>query len=272
MGPLLLSMARETVLWPLAATLVVIALSLLLRRHVPIQIPGALALCAGFLTGYALIYGTFSFPPKEAQGWIPYFLALNVALFSYDDLIGFPRKTRLILQASLSILYSLLIFSPLFRTGFSLRLSIASVVLWFALWVMLDGESSFALFFVAIGNAVVSATTGSTMLGQLGGALAAVLGMHLLFNIPKSRIPLGHAGVAVSLAVLASLMLIGRTYAETALVPNLLLLAAVPIDFAARKAFGNRERLVPYIGAAFALIPVAIASYMAVKSYMAQEY
>lgn len=224
------------------------------------------------MTGYALIYGIFSFPPREAQGWIPCFLALNVALFSCDDLIGFPNKTRFILQASLSILYSLLILFPLFRTGFPIWPFIASVVLWFGLWVMLDGENSFALFFVAIGNAVVSATTGSTLLGQLGGVLAAVLGMHLLFNIPKNRIPLGHAGTAVALAVLASLMLIGRTYAETAILPNLLILAAIPIDFAARKAFKNRERLAPYIGAAFALIPVAIASIMAVKSYLAQEY
>ncbi len=272
MGPLLLSMARETVLWPLAASLPLLVLALLSRKHLPVQIPGALAICAGFLTGYALIYGAFSFPPGEAQGWIPYFLALNIAIFSYDDLVGFPPKTRIILQAILSILGALLIFSPLFRTGFPFWLFIASSVLWFGLWVMLDAENSFALFFVAMGNAMVSATTGSTMLGQFGGVLAAVLGMHVLFNIPRSRIPLGHAGAAVSLAILASLMLIGRAYAETALIPNLLLLAAFPIDFAARRIVGKNEKRAPYIGAAFALIPVAIASIMAVKSYLAQQY
>lgn len=272
MGPLLLSMARETVLWPLSVALILLAFAFAYRRILPVQIPGALAIGAGFLTGYAMIYGAFSFPPQEAQGWIPYFVALNLLLFSYDDLAAFPKKFRLTLQAILSLLGSLLIFSPLIKSGFPVGIFMASAALWFGLWALLDGESSFAIFFVAAGNAVVSATTGSTMLGQFGGVLAAVLGAHLLFNIPKSRIPLGHAGTAVSLAILAPLMLIGRTYAETALLPDLLLLAAFPIDFAARRIFRNREQLAPLVGGGLALIPVAVASFMAMKSYLAQEY
>ncbi len=269
---MLLSMARETILWPSAAALAAMMLGFLLRDARFKPIVSALATGAGFLVGYTLIYGNFAFPPIEAQGWLPALLAVNFLVFSFDDLAGFSRKIRIALQGALSISGSALILLPLFKTGFpALQLAAASL-LWFGLWIVLDGRNGPVLFLVAAGNAIVSATTGSTMLGQLGGVLAAVLGGHLAFNFPKSHIPLGHAGTAVAVTILASLMLIGHAYAETALIPSLLLLCAVPADFLGKHLGRNRKNLEMLICGALALIPVAIASAIAIRSYLAQEY
>ncbi|MHB1300365.1 MAG: MraY family glycosyltransferase [Burkholderiales bacterium] len=272
MAPMLLSMARETVLWPLAATVAAMMFGFFLRdaRFKPIL--SALATGAGFLVGYALIYGTFAFPPIEAQGWLPCLIAVNFLVFSFDDLKGFSHKTRMALQGALSIAGAALILLPLFKTGFPALQLAVSALLWFGLWIALDGRNGPVLFLVAAGNAIVSATTGSTLLGQLGGVLAAVLGGHLAFNFPKSRIPLGHAGAAVAVTTLASLMLIGHAYAETALIPSLLLLCAIPADFLGKYLSRNRKGLEMIICGALALVPVAIASTIALKSYLSQEY
>ncbi|MHB1100853.1 MAG: hypothetical protein ACYCZR_15015 [Burkholderiales bacterium] len=276
MAPMLLSMARETVLWPLAATVAAMMFGFFLRDARFKPIVSALATGAGFLVGYTLIYGTFAFPPIEAQGWLPCLMAANFLVFSFDDLKGFSHKTRMALQGALSIAGTALILLPLFKTGFpALQLAVSALLwfgLWFGLWIALDRRNGPVLFLVAAGNAIVSATTGSTMLGQLGGVLAAVLGGHLAFNFPKSHIPLGHAGTAVAVTILASLMLIGHAYAETALIPSLLLLCAIPADFLGKYLGRNRKSLEMIICGALALIPVAIASAIALKSYLSQEY
>lgn len=272
MAPMLLSMARETILWPSAASLAAMLFGLFPcdARFKPVV--SAIATGAGFLVGYTLIYGTFAFPPIEPQGWLPALLAVNILIFSFDDLAGFSPKIRIALQGALSIAGSALILLPLFKTGFpALQLALSSL-LWFGLWIALDGRNGPVLFLVAAGNAIVSATTGSTMLGQLGGVLAAVLGWQLAFNFPKSRIPLGHAGTAVAVTILAGLMLIGHAYAETAFIPSLLLLCAIPADLLGKHLSRNRKSLEMVICGALALIPVAIASAIAIRSYLAQEY
>lgn len=272
MAPMLLSMARETILWPSAAALAAMLLGLLLRDARFRPVVSAIATGTGFLVGYTLIYGTFAFPPIEPQGWLPALLAVNILIFSFDDLAGFSPKIRIALQGALSIAGSALILLPLFKTGFpALQLALSSL-LWFGLWIALDGRNGPVLFLVAAGNAIVSATTGSTMLGQLGGVLAAVLGWQLAFNFPKSRIPLGHAGTAVAVTILAGLMLIGHAYAETAFIPSLLLLCAIPADLLGKHLSRNRKSLEMVICGALALIPVAIASAIAIRSYLAQEY
>lgn len=269
MAPILLSMARETVLWPLSATLAVMAAGFFLRDRI---LPSALAIGAGFLCGYTLIYGIYAFPPAEAQGWIPLLILLNFAVFSLDDRYVFPVSARLALQGIFSAAGTALIFLPLFKTGISPATLLASTALWFGTWIAIDRQEGPALFLVAIGNAVVSATTGSTMLGQFGGVLATVLGAHLAFNLPGVRIPLGRAGSAVSAAILSSLMLIGHVYAETALFPTLLLLVAFGAPFVAKRLIPERKILQFALCTILALIPVAVASTIAARTYLSQEY
>ncbi len=269
MGPLLLSMARETVLWPLSATLAVMIAGFFLRGKAPVS---AFATGIGFLVGYTLIYGIHAFPPPEAQGWIPFLILLNFLVFYFDDRIGFPGTIRLALQGLFSAAGVILISFPLVKTGFSPVTLLMAFALWFGLWIIIERQDGPALFLAAAGNAIVSAATGSTLLGQLGGVLAAVLGTQLLFNIPRTRVPPGHAGAAVSATIMGSLMLIGHVYAGTALFPSLLLFAAFIGPFAARRLFPDREITQFALGALLALIPVAIASIVAIKSYLSQEY
>ncbi|HQT26025.1 MAG TPA: hypothetical protein PLK99_05425 [Burkholderiales bacterium] len=270
MGPLLLSMAGETVLWPSAATLSVLAAGYLLK--LPMHLASALAIASGFFTAYSLIYGVFAFPPAEAQGWIPFLITLNLIVFSIDDRIGFSSKTRLAIQATLAASGAAVIYLPVFRTGFSIASFLSGIALWLALWIAIDRQYSPALFLVAAGNAIVSATTGSTMLGQFGGALAAVMGIHLAFNIPKIRFSLGHAGSAVSASILGSLMLTGHVYAQTALTPTLLLFLAFFGPAAAKRLIPGKQTLQFLAGTLLSLVPVAIASAMAIRSYFSREY
>ena len=262
---LLAVMARETVLWPLLTTLILMVAGFFLRLPT-----SAAAIASGFLAGFSLIYGIHAFPPLEAQGWIPFLIIPNLLLFLIDDRISFPARIRLALQGLVSAASVLLLFVPLFKTGFSASAFIASIAIWFMLWLAIEHQEGPALFFAASGNAIVCATTGSTLLGQLGGVLAAVLAGQLVFNIPKTKMPMGHAGHAVSASILGSLMLIGHVYAETALLPSLLLFLAFAGPIAAKRIFRGRLQFV--FGSLFALIPVAIASTIAIRSYLSQEY
>ena len=256
MGPLLLSMVRETVLWPSLAALAMMAAGALLQN----RLFNALAIGTGFLVGYALIYGNFSFPPTEAQGWLPVFVASAFIVFAIDDLKGFPFASRLALQGLFSTAGAMLLLLPLLKTDFPANLAelVASILLWFGLWILVDMRQGPALFFVSVGNAAVCATTGSTMLGQLGGVLATVLGIHLALNLKRPPV---HAGSAVATTILASLMLIGHAYAGTSTLPTLLLLAAF-----AGLAFKR-----PVFAWSFSLLPVAISIALAVKHYLSQD-
>ncbi len=270
MGPLLLSMAGETVLWPSAAALSVFLASYFLR--LPAQLASALSIAAGFFTAYDQIYGVYSFPPSEAQGWIPFLIVLNLVIFSIDDRFEFSSRIRLSIQAIISAASVLLIYLPVLRTGFSMPAFLSSIALWLGLWIAIEARYSPALFLIASGNAVVAATTGSTMLGQMGGALAAVLGIHLVLNLPKTRFSLGHAGSAVSASILGSLMLTGHVYAETASIPSLMLFLAFFGPIAAKKLIPGRPVLQFFAASLISLIPVAIASVIVTRSYLSQEY
>ncbi len=254
MNPLLLSMARETVLWPIAATLAAIAVAALLGRR---KIPFPLAIACGFLTGYSLVYGSFSFPPGEAQGWIPYFILAALAAFLPDDLGKYAAWTRLALQAFLAAAGATLLLQPLLKH--SLPLLLGSIALWLFIWLCIETGRGAALLFASIGNAVVCATTGSTMLGQLGGVLAATVFTRIAIG------KLSHVESAVAAMILPSLMLVGHAYAGTMDLATLLIVSA----FAAEPVAKWLKK--PILAWPIAFLPVAIAASIAIRDYLSQE-
>ncbi|NNM82851.1 MAG: hypothetical protein HKL98_09660 [Burkholderiales bacterium] len=254
MNPLLLSMARETVLWPVAATLAAIAVAVLLGRR---KIPFPLAIACGFLTGYSLVYGSYSFPPVEAQGWIPYFILAALAAFVPDDFGKYANATRVVLQALLATAGATLLLHPLLKN--SLPLLLASIVLWLFMWFCIEMGRGAALLFASIGNAVVCATTGSTMLGQLGGVLAAAVFLRIAVG------KLSHAESAVAAMILPSLMLVGHAYAGTMNLATLLIVSA----FAAEPLAKWLKK--PILAWPIAFFPVAIAASIALRDYLSQE-
>ncbi len=225
----------QTVLWPLTVTLLGLVFALLLRRRIP-QLTGAAALAAGFLAGYGLIYASFAFPPRQSLDWLP---ILALAAWPLSMLVRrprFPAWLRMLIGATFVLLAGALLLAPLLPQAGWMRAAGTLLVigaLWAGAWFYLDhiaprgAAAGVVLLVIAAGNAAVAVLAGSVMLGQLGGAASAALGGWLLLNWPCPRIPLGHAGTAVMATALAGLMLVGRFYADTPVLPALLLLAAL---------------------------------------------
>ena len=255
MGPLLLSMAKETALWPAVATLSALAAAAFLSAR---KIPFPLATAAGFMTGYALVLGSTAFPPSEAQGWIPWFILAALAVFARDDVREYSETHRLALQVALSAAGAALLLYPLFKTPGSLPLLLVSIPLWIFIWRCIESGRGAALLLASAGNAAVCATTGSTLLGQLGGILATAVFLRILAGKPS------HAESAVAAMILPSLMLTGHAYAGTLLIPDLLLVAA----FAAEPIAKWLKR--PLLAWPIAFVPVAFASAIAIRDYLSQ--
>jgi hypothetical protein len=142
--------------------------------------------------------------------------------------------------------------------------------LWLAVWAYLDHwarqqAGGVLLLGVAAGMAVVLSLTGSTLLGQLGGALAAMLGGCLAWNGFAGRAPLGHAGVAVAVTLLGGLLLAGRVYADSPASLCLLLLSAFAVDALGRLLPGRRAWVVRVLAA----VPIGVAAALAVSRYLA---
>ncbi len=283
----LTTMLLQTVAWPILAVLAGISIGQFLRRYLAQQylpMVSALAIGAGFLTAYALIYGQFVFPPLQALDWLPLLLLAMLIVFAVDDAVGFAPWLRLGMQGMSALLAGGLLLRPILSqlplTDAVLTLA-GVTVLWFGLWVYLDrralqdATSGVTLLTVAVGAAAVFAMTGSILLGQLGGALAAVLGGWLLWNWPSPRWLLGHAGTAVTVMTLGCLLLVGRFYSETPLSINLLLLVAlaanVPVALIMKRYRpGLDGALAAVLTGLVALVPIALAIVFTLLVYMPQ--
>lgn len=280
----MMTMLLQTIVWPglIVAAGILFGQLVLLHRLTQESKPivSALAIGAGYLTSYALIYGQFSFPPQQALDWLPLLLLAVLVVFTVDDAIGFASWLRMILQGAAVLLAGSLLLYPILNqaTLASAALNLAGVTaIWFGLWTYLDrrapqdSTSGVTLLVVAVGSAIVFIKTGSILLGQLGGALAAVLGGWLLWNWPQSRWLLGHAGTAVTVLVLGSLLLVGRFYSETPTSIGLLLLLALvanlPVALIARYKANLSTRLTAVLTSVIAVGLVALAVGLTVLFY-----
>lgn len=283
MSPLLRSMLAHSVAWPLLSTLALLALVALARRAaLPDRAAPALraaALVAGFLLALRLIHGPIALPPADAVSWLVWLVPAAFVVFALDDLAGFPGWLRWAAQAAFVVLACWLIFGALLQRDLAGNAASVGVglVLWLAAWGYLDrlpqGRfAALALTLVAAGNAIATAATGSVLLGQLSGALAAALGAWLLWRGWRADARLGHAGVAVGTVALGSLMLVGRVYAGTPVVLGLLLVGAIALDAALLAALSARRgpaaaaRLALQTGAL--ILPVALAVALTLWIYL----
>ena len=276
----------QTVAWPMLVVMGGMALGLgVLRRRVSSQtmLPmGALTLSAAILTAYFLIYGKFTLPPLQALDWVPLLIAGALPIFAMDDLFGFGKGLRCGLQTAIVTLAALLLLQPVLGQLSVIHAALILMAvsgLWLVTWVYFDrhalqnANSGMTLLIVSAGTAIVSVMTGSTLLGQLGGALAAVLGAWLLWNWPRPRVLLGHAGTAVIVLTLGSVLLVGRFYSATPLRINALLLVAltanVPVTFLLQRYRRNPNGpLAVVLTGVSAMLPVALAIVLTVLFYL----
>lgn len=272
---LLMTLLLQTILWPVVTVLVGIGIGHLWSRRLPRQalpLVSAVAIGAAFLAVYPLIYGQFVLPPVQALDWVPLFLLGALIVFAVDDAVGFAPRVRLATQALCALLAGGLLLWPILGYAGSMRAALTLIgvaALWFGGWTYLDRAnpgtvpSGVTLLIVAAGTAAISVMTGSVLVGQLSGALAAALGGWLLWNWPRPRWPLGHAGTAMVTLTLGSLLLIGRFYSDTPLSITLMLLAAVaaqwPVGLAQRSREGLRAPAAAVLTGLIALVPIVLA-------------
>ena len=285
---LMTNLLLQTVVWPVLVVMGGMALGLgALRRTVSSQtmpLIGALTLSAAMLTAYYLIYGKFTWQPLQALDWVPLLISGALPVFAMDDLFGFGKGLRFGLQTAIVTLAAVLLLQPVLGqlpVVHAALILIAVSGLWLATWVYFDrhalqnANSGMTLLIVSAGTAIVSVMTGSTLLGQLSGALAAVLGAWLLWNWPRPRVLLGHAGTAVVVMTLGSVLLVGRFYSATPLRINALLLVAltanVPVTFLLQRYRRNPDGpLAVVLTGAAVLLPVALAILLTVIFYLPQ--
>lgn len=241
------------------------------------SVAGALALAGAFLFALRTLNGAFVWPPAQALDWLPMLLAAGLALFAVDDYHDFPARLRVGLQGLFALVAAGLLLLPLLEqdAGALAALPLIGGV-WLAVWFHVDGRTpralgpATALFVVAVGNAAVAVLTGSVLLGQLSGALAAALGACLLAGLIRREPLLGHAGVATGVIALGILLLAERYYAELPLSVLALLLSA----FALSAVFSIRHRRGPWRlrdglwAGMLAGVPVLLAAWLAYRFFM----
>lgn len=272
----LVTLLLQTLVWPALTALMGIGIGQFwLSRRLPRQflpVVSAAAIGAAFLAVYPLIYGQWVFPPLQALDWVPLFLLGALIGFAVDDAVGFAPRVRLWVQAFCVLLAGGLLLWPILgreTLASAIPTGLGVAALWLGGWVYLDradsGDSSTGvmLLIVAAGTAVISVMTGSVLVGQLSGALAAALGGWLLWNWPQPRWPLGRAGTALVTLTLGSLLLIGRFYSDTPLSITLLLWAALaaklPVALVRHSRDGLRAPAAAVLTGLIALVPVVLA-------------
>lgn len=278
-SPFLVKILLETVVWPLLAVATLFVLGLLLQwRHVhrwAVRAWSDLAIGAGFLIAYGLIYRGFSFPPAQVLDWLPLLVVAVWIAFA----VGSNRAPwRLWLQGLLALAASGLLLAPILnQVGFvrGMMILLPAFALWFATWAY-TGRNAWQevsggtpLLVAAVGHAVVAALGGSVLLGQLSGALAVCLGTWLILTrLPACRLA-GRFGRGMAVLILGSLMLIGRYYAETPVAAVLLLVVTLGAD--APVLALKRFRRLPVPGAVLsgliAFVPAAASVWLTAATH-----
>lgn len=273
-----------TVAIPLASTAVLLALSGRGPGRAGSRAAGitATAIVIGWLSGYVAIYGWPAFPPQQAQDWLPLILIAAYILYGSLEFVAPTVTARRLVLASFIIAAAMVLMLPIFRynAGVESILTGAAVVIgWIAVaWNhdsagREDGVFGLLALLVTIGNAVIAASAGSVMLGQLSGALASVIGIWWLWHILLQRRPLSRTGRGMIIASVALLLLIGQCYGDTPLWATLLLLAVLGLEHPIAALAGRivRHDLVfahCAVVVALAGTPLAVSIYYIVRTHL----
>ena len=208
-----LGLLLHTVVIPAAAAALLLAATGLRFVGAAARYPGdGVVIAAACLAGYVGVYGWPASPPLQALDWLPLLLLSGMVLYGALDRFGAGRVTRGVLMAVCVAGAAALLLVPLFsydRKPATIAAAATVTGIWFLTALIHDqpgdGDPSFGVlfFFVAAGNAFIAALTGSVMLGQLSGVLAAVVATWCLWHGMVQRRPLTRAGRGVALTLLA---------------------------------------------------------------------
>lgn len=184
-NPFILHIIIRSLLLPAGITLLTGVLSMALVQHISNRrlqglIWSAVLLC-GFLGGYFSVYRDWSPWPQTVLAWVP---ILVFSTFSFTVWFGWSRKPA---KHSSIALIIIMISSSILLLPFLKQISLEQAVLkwletsvlWWVIWSTwaITGSdqraSGMSQFIVAIGLAIASPLSGSILLGQLAGTIAA---------------------------------------------------------------------------------------------------
>jgi hypothetical protein len=227
---------------------------------------GALAVGGAYVAGHVGLFGWPSFPPAEATKWFPY-LAIAASLVGAVE--STPRcrpAVRWLVRLVIGAVALWEMFSVVGAGAFAA--SLVAVLVFLGSIGVLErrlGRASFLLVLAVTGTAasVAIVLSGSALVAQLGGVLAAALGA--LFPFALAGWPSGSWGRGVvfpAALVLASLVLVAHFYAELS-VAGAVLLGVAPSASWVGEA-GPVRRLHPWQAALVRGAAVAVVAGAAV--------
>lgn len=259
-------------LYPVLALTTVAAVGLSVRRGAEGQGRGevtALALSVALAVSWAGLVAMPGFPPAETREYAPYFAVLLPLLF-----LPLERRPRLGLVAPVAALALVamtgLYLKPLLGGEYAPHDRVAQgAALMLVVWLGLDrlalalpGPTVLAaVCFSAIGAALAALVSGTAVVGQALGGVAAVTGVAslLVWRIP--RLQVGRAAVAAALVPFFGSLLYAHYYGDLPAAPAALVLVA---PLCAAVALPMRHVVLATLAAgAVAFLPAAGGAYYA---------
>jgi hypothetical protein len=224
-------------LYPALALTAVAAAGLTLRRgEAAPERPGvlALALAAALAVSWAGLVAMPTLPPVDTRDWAPVFVLLLPLPF-----LLLERRPRLGLLAPLAALAVLvmmrLYLAPILGGEYAPhdRVAQAGGVLLFV-WLLVDRLATFlpaptllaSLCLTAIGASIAALLSGTAVIGQALGGVAAVAGMASLLTWRVPRLVVGRAAAAAVVVALFGGVIYAHFYGELPAGPALVALLA----------------------------------------------
>jgi hypothetical protein len=183
----------------------------------------------GLATGYGLgdvaVRGLPPFPPPEATQWLPLVALAAGAVGLLFALSTLPKWSRHAIAAGAIATAVVVLLRPLWQQSWTPGQSLVRLVvlcaIGLALWIgtattlerLAPAAGWTALLALTAGTAVALGSTGSLLLGQLGGVLSAAVGVGLVVGLVRRR-SIGESGALVVVTVLSGLLVAGLFYSS----------------------------------------------------------
>ncbi len=243
--PALIDTLARTVLLPVMASGALLFIAWRLSRKQPVTTRGPwaapLALVAGLVLGQGAL-GAMAWPPMEAIHWLPLLALLATALVLLERGISSPSWAKHGLRLVLFMALPFSLLSPLIEHSWGpvegflwvVALGLAGFGLALVFEQVARRSQGFALplqlVLLATGSSIALVLSGSLLLGQLAGILAASIGVFMVLAFFFPSLSLAGGTMTVFSIQLAGLWMVGYFYAElTATIALILFLAPLAV-------------------------------------------
>ncbi|HKE01255.1 MAG TPA: hypothetical protein VKE69_09615, partial [Planctomycetota bacterium] len=211
----------QALLFGVALPAAVAGVALLVAGVTRLRFLAAAAVALAFAAAFVEIVGRPSFPPKESTHWLPWVAAAAVAaaLLEPSPLLG--KAVRAIACVAVPVVFLSRLpgsWTEPTRVVWAAALVGGTAVVWLSLDGLARAAAPSAMlaatWIVAAASAVAIGLSGSAVLGQLAGAVAAALGAALVLCVWKPASAVAPGVVPAVALLLPALWICGRFFAE----------------------------------------------------------